>query len=189
MQHLLRPPSVPYNLLSTASLGTKRVLSNENNNIDNQKLLQAITSTQPRLSLFWAAIARTDLLSSYLTMAFCDLPPICLPAGFWTGISQSFLQIPYYRPGSHLPDHEGVIRIYEFQTSFYSRPAISVPWSPAPPFGQTLLWNGSLDVREHPGQNAYADFMTDVLDSRRRWGNKRPSYRAACSSSLGSQDT
>jgi hypothetical protein len=138
-------PSVPCNLMGAASLGIKQGLSTANE-IDNRKLLQAITYTKPHLSLFWAALVRSDLVTPYLNMAFYSLPPICLPAGFWTGTTQSFLQISYHLQGS---EKAVIPRVHEFQTSFYCRPDTSVPWSPTPPFGQTLIENLSLDVRTH----------------------------------------
>ncbi|PLN84980.1 hypothetical protein BDW42DRAFT_198856 [Aspergillus taichungensis] len=109
-------PSVPCNLMGAASLGVEQALST-GNEIDNRKLLQAITHTQPHLSLFWAAIVRSDLIS-------------------------------YQSHGSDL-EKAVVPRVHEFQTSFYCRPDTSVPWSPTPPFGQTLVKNLSLDVRTH----------------------------------------
>ncbi|PLB50915.1 hypothetical protein P170DRAFT_493067 [Aspergillus steynii IBT 23096] len=42
-----------------------------------------------------------------------------------------------------------VSRANEFQTSYFIRPNISVPWSPAPPFGVTPVQNCSLEVRAH----------------------------------------
>lgn len=40
-------------------------------------------------------------------------------------------------------------RANEFQASYFCRPDISVPWSPAPPFGATPVKNLSLKVRAH----------------------------------------
>lgn len=140
-------PSIPCNLMGAASLGIKTALSTANE-IDNRKLLQAIMYTQPHLSIFWAAIVRSDLVTPYVNMTFYSLPPICLPAGFWTRTIQSFLQISYDLCGS---EKAVVPRVHEFQTSFYCRPVTSVPWSPTPPFGQTLIENLSLEVRAHLG--------------------------------------
>ncbi|QRD89253.1 hypothetical protein F9C07_2219557 [Aspergillus flavus] len=40
-------------------------------------------------------------------------------------------------------------RALEFQTSYFCRPELSVPWSTAPPLGTTPVENLSLDVRAH----------------------------------------
>ena len=140
-------PSIPCNLMGAASLGIKTALSTANK-IDHQKLLRVITYTQPYLYFFWAAIVHSDLVTSYINMVFYSLPPICLPAGIWTGTIQSFLQISYYPCDS---EKAVAPRVHEFQASFYCRPTISVPWSPTPPFGQTLIENLSLEVRAHLG--------------------------------------
>ncbi|KAJ5457691.1 hypothetical protein N7475_009079, partial [Penicillium sp. IBT 31633x] len=46
-------------------------------------------------------------------------------------------------------DENMIHRADEFQTSYFSRPEISVPWSPLPPFGTTPVQNLSLGVRAH----------------------------------------
>lgn len=140
-------PSMPCNLTGAASLGIKTAVSTANE-INDRKLLQAIMYTQPHLSLFWAAIVRSDLVTPYVNMTFYSLPPICLPAGFWTRTIQSFLQISYDLCD---PEKAVVPRIHEFQASFYCRPTTSVPWSSTPPFGHTLIENLSLEVRAHLG--------------------------------------
>ncbi|PYI34237.1 hypothetical protein BP00DRAFT_484797 [Aspergillus indologenus CBS 114.80] len=40
-------------------------------------------------------------------------------------------------------------RANEYQTSYFCRPELSVPWSHAPPFGTTTVENLSLEVRAH----------------------------------------
>lgn len=140
-------PSVPCNLIGAASLGIRKALSSENE-IDNRQFLKAIAYMKPHLSLFWAAIMRNDQVTSYLNLALNSLPPICLVAGLLTETTQSFLQIAYQPSG----EQKGVIsRGNEFQTSYYCHPDISVPWSPAPPFGRTPIENVSLEIRTHLG--------------------------------------
>ncbi|KAB8259396.1 hypothetical protein BDV32DRAFT_159308 [Aspergillus pseudonomiae] len=138
-------PSVPCNLVGAASLGVKKALS-EVDRIDNRQLLSAVTNMKPYLSLLWAAAVCNDQAASFLNMALRGLPPICLVAAFWTNTAQSFLQMVY--PGHDL-EESTTSRAHEFQTSFFCRPELSVPWSPAPPFGTTPVKNLSLEVRAH----------------------------------------
>ncbi|KAE8331401.1 hypothetical protein BDV39DRAFT_189813 [Aspergillus sergii] len=123
-------PCVPYNFIGAASLGVKKALSIVDK-IDNRQLLFAVTNIKPHLNLLWAAAV---------------LPPICLVTAFCTNTAQSFLQIAY-----PVRDPEDVItsRALEFQTSYFCRPELPIPWSPAPPFGTTSIENLSLEVRAH----------------------------------------
>ncbi|OJJ96597.1 hypothetical protein ASPACDRAFT_54470 [Aspergillus aculeatus ATCC 16872] len=138
-------PCVPCNLVGAASLGVRKALS-QMDEIDNRQLLLAITNMNPHLSLLWAAAVCNDQATSFLNLALHSLPPICLVAAFWTNTTQSFLQIAY-----NAGDLEGSIvpRAKEFQTSYFCRPNLPVPWSPAPPFGTTTVENLSLEVRAH----------------------------------------
>ncbi|KNG90611.1 hypothetical protein ANOM_001329 [Aspergillus nomiae NRRL 13137] len=138
-------PSVPCNLVGAVSLGVKKALS-EVDRIDNRHLLSAVTNMKPYLSLLWAAAVCNDQVASFLNMALSGLPPICLVAAFWTNTAQSFLQIVY---PAHDSEESITSRAHEFQTSFFCRLELSVPWSPAPPFGTTPVKNLSLEVRAH----------------------------------------
>ncbi|KAE8350625.1 hypothetical protein BDV28DRAFT_162842 [Aspergillus coremiiformis] len=138
-------PCVPCNLIGAASLGVRKALSIADK-IDNRQLLSAVANKRPRLSLLWAAAVCNDQVTPYLNMALCSLPPVCLVAAFWTNTAQSFLQITY----RVMDSNSSVIpRADEYQTSYFCRPELSVPWSPAPPFGTTPVKNLSLEVRVH----------------------------------------
>ncbi|PIG88745.1 hypothetical protein AARAC_000503 [Aspergillus arachidicola] len=138
-------PCVPCNFIGAASLGVKKALSIVDK-IDNRQLLFAVTNIKPHLSLLWAAAVCNDHVTSFLNMALRSLPPICLVTAFCTNTAQSFLQIAY-----PVRDPEDVItsRALEFQTSYFCRPELPIPWSPAPPFGTTSVGNLSLEVRAH----------------------------------------
>lgn len=138
-------PRVPCNLVGAASLGVKKALSTMDK-IDNCQLLSAVTNMKPHLSLLWAAAVCNDQATSFLNMALHSLPPISLVAAFCTNTAQSFLQIAY---PVHKPEEPITSRALEFQTSYFCRPELSVPWSTAPPFGTTPVENLSLDVRAH----------------------------------------
>ncbi|PYI01999.1 hypothetical protein BO78DRAFT_464235 [Aspergillus sclerotiicarbonarius CBS 121057] len=138
-------PSVPCNFMGAASLGVKKALST-GSGIDQQLLLNAITTVKPQLSLLWAAVICSDQVTSFLKLAFCNLPPINVAAAFWTNTTQSFLQIAY---GSSDLSESIIPRANEYQTSYFCRPEIPTPWSPAPPFGVTPVENLSLEVRAH----------------------------------------
>ncbi|PYI21877.1 hypothetical protein BO99DRAFT_327433 [Aspergillus violaceofuscus CBS 115571] len=138
-------PCVPCNLVGATSLGVKEALS-QLDGIDNRQLLLAITNTKPHLTLLWAAAVCNGQATSFLKLALHGLPPICLVAAFWTNTTQSFLQILYPVRNSEVSI---VPRANEFQTSYFCRPELSVPWSHAPPFGTTTVKNLSLEVRAH----------------------------------------
>ncbi|KAE8410183.1 hypothetical protein BDV36DRAFT_302996 [Aspergillus pseudocaelatus] len=138
-------PCVPCNLMGAASLGVRKALSIADE-IDNRQLLSAIANKRPHLSLLWAAAVCNDQVTPFLNMALCSLPPICLVAAFWTNTAQSFLQIKYRVMDSN---SSMISRADEFKTSYFCRPNLSVPWSPAPPFGTTPVRNLSLEVRAH----------------------------------------
>ncbi|PWY87336.1 hypothetical protein BO94DRAFT_465922 [Aspergillus sclerotioniger CBS 115572] len=135
-------PSVACNLLGASSLGIKRVLF-PSGELDNQRLLRAIAKQAPHLSPLWAAAICTNQAASLLRMSLNRLPPLCLPAAFWTNTLQSFLQATYQKIGAH--DLSG----YRVPKSYFCRPAASIPWPPSPPFGSTIIKNVSLEVKEH----------------------------------------
>lgn len=138
-------PCIPCNLVGASSLGIRKAISTANA-IDNQKLLDAIAYMKPHLCILWTAAVCNDQANSLLNMALYHLPPISLVAAFLTNMIHSFLQVRYC-----LDDLEKSIvpRANEFQTSYFCRSDISVPWSPAPPFGATPVKNLSLEVRAH----------------------------------------
>ncbi|KAF7155484.1 hypothetical protein CNMCM6106_004630 [Aspergillus hiratsukae] len=138
-------PSVPCNLLGAASLGIKNALLSPDG-VGNQRLLHGIASKTPHLSFLWAAAVYTNQAESMLRECFKMLPPLCLPAAFWTNTLQSFLQVVYLLDTS---TGSTISRAEEFQISHFCRPAPSVPWSPSPPFGSTIIQNLSLEVEEH----------------------------------------
>lgn len=159
-------PSVPCNLLGAASLGARKAISTADG-IDNQQLLNAITHIKPHLSILWAAALCNDQANSLLNMVLNDLPPICLVAAFVTNTIHSFLQVEYCLRDSEKPR---IARATGFQTSYFCRPDISVPWSPAPPFGATPIQNLSLEVRAHiTHQHKPLSWRIDwILDSGER---------------------
>lgn len=138
-------PCVPCNQIGAASLGVKKAISADDE-IDNQLLLKRITYMRPYLSLLWAAAVCTEQAPFFLNICLQNLSPICLPAGFWTNTAQSFLQAKYHDDTSK---GTAISRAAEFQTSYFCRPDIPVPWSPASPFGTTTTSNLSLEVRAH----------------------------------------
>lgn len=143
--------SIPCNLLGASSLGIKKAISTANE-LNSQLLLNAIESMNPHLIVLWTAAVCNGQANSVLNMTLDNLPPMCLPTAFITNTIQSFLQIDYCLEG--LP-RTHVSRALEFQTSFFCRPDISLPWSPAPPFGTTPVQNLSLEVRSHSAHQHY----------------------------------
>lgn len=138
-------PYIPCNFVGAASLGVRKAISTANA-IDNRKLLNAITYMNPHLRILWTAAVYNNQANSLLNMALYSLPPISLVAAFLTNTIHSFLQVRYCLGDlkkSMIP------RANEFQASYFCRPDISVPWSPAPPFGATPVKNLSLEVRAH----------------------------------------
>ncbi|KAJ5115683.1 hypothetical protein N7456_000031 [Penicillium angulare] len=139
-------PSIPCNLVGSASLGIeKSCLPDSDPN--QQRLLNAISSKAPEVSPFWISLVMNDQALPLLQMALKQLPPINLVAAFWTNTLQSFLQVTYHQNQTHA--QSAILRAREFQTSFYCRAEAWVPWAPSPPFGITGSDNLSLDVRAH----------------------------------------
>ncbi|PGH05001.1 hypothetical protein AJ80_08428 [Polytolypa hystricis UAMH7299] len=137
-------PSIPCNLVGAASFGIREALLPANSD-GSSRLLQAITDKRLCMSLLWNAVVCSHQATEFLTLAL-QVPPICLPAAFWTNTTQSFLQVTYD------PDNlreETIRRADEFINSYYCRPETLDPRTPAPPFGSTCTENLSLDVRLH----------------------------------------
>ncbi|KAI9037334.1 uncharacterized protein KD926_000621 [Aspergillus affinis] len=164
-------PSVSCNLPGAASLGIRKAISTANT-VDSEQLLNAITYMRPHLSLLWNAAICNDQANALLNMALKGLPPICLVAGFLTDTNQSFLQIDYHDYHVKHLGNSQVSRAKEFQTSFFCRPDISVPWSPAPPFGATTVQNLSLEDSNLCGSycvdqdNELPDAKRDLADEQ-----------------------
>ncbi|EAS28594.1 uncharacterized protein CIMG_09798 [Coccidioides immitis RS] len=138
-------PRVPCNLIGAASLGVKKaLLMHDGDNFE--KLLHAVAYRRPHLTLLWHAVAYSHLAMPILNLVLSGLPPICLAAAFWTDTHQSFLQIPYYPDGSM---DISIPRAYEFSLSYFCRPEVRAPWTPAPPFGSTTIENLGLEIRSH----------------------------------------
>lgn len=138
-------PTIPCNLVGSASSGTKEAISSDAQ-LDHQKLLDAISWKKPHLSLLWYSLVVHDQASPILNMSLKRLPPICLVAAIWTNTIQTFLQVMYH---SDSTTETGISRAEEFHISFYCRPEASVPWVAAPPFGFTTKRNLSLEIFAH----------------------------------------
>ncbi|KAJ5608705.1 hypothetical protein N7528_009272 [Penicillium herquei] len=148
-------PSVPCNLVGASSSGVKGAFHPSKphcspDDIDFRKLSSSIINQAPHLTPLWIAVICTRQAPAFINRALNVLPPICLPAAFWTDTLQSFLQLEYR---SNTSDTSDIPCVQEFQTSYFCRPASSVPWSPAPPFGLTMIKNLSLEIREHLGHD------------------------------------
>lgn len=139
-------PCVPCNLVGSTSLGIKKALFNRDGT-RNEGLLRAIISEKPHLGLLWSGAICTGQAESLLRLALHNLPPLCLPAAFWTNTIQSFLQVRYHLES--VPTESKTSRAQEFQISCFCRSNASIPWTPSPPFGSTPSTNLSLGVREH----------------------------------------
>jgi hypothetical protein len=144
-------PSIPCNLIGAYSSGIKKAFcpskaSSPYSDLDFQRFSYAIMDLAPHLSLLWVSVICTSQAESFTRLALSRLAPLCLPAAFWTDTIQSFLQVLYL---SDTLGESNICRATEFQISYYCRTETSVPWTPSPPFGLTLVDNLSLDVKEH----------------------------------------
>lgn len=139
-------PCIPCNLVGALSLAITEALLPVDT--DYRGFITAVANKAPHLTPFWVAILLNGQAMPLLAMTLKDLPPVCLIAAFWTNTVQSFLQVTYN------PDHStetSVPRSSEFSISYFCRSEVSVPWSPAPPFGSTGTSNLSLEIKEHYG--------------------------------------
>ncbi|KAJ6020399.1 hypothetical protein N7540_005903, partial [Penicillium herquei] len=118
----------------------------------------------PHLTPLWISVICTRQAQTFINRALDALPPICLPAAFWTNTTQSFLQVVYQ---SNTSGSSKIPRAEEFQVSYFCRPAISIPWSPSPPFGLTLIKNLSLELLRSWSSNWLEDGNMSIDDVRR----------------------
>lgn len=139
-------PSVPCNLVGSASLGLEQACFQYADS-SQKRLLNAISNKASKMTLLWLSLVMNDQALPLLKLALRRLPPINLVAAFLTNTQQSFLQANY----RHTHAESTIIRAREFQTSFYCRAETSVPWTPSPPFGTTTYDNLSLDISVHDG--------------------------------------
>jgi hypothetical protein len=138
-------PGVPCSLVGAASLGISEALLPADG-CGFSKLLQAIAVNRSCMSLLWHALVNSHQAPRFLTLALKQLPPICLPAAFWTNTKQSFVQEKY---DSDYLRNDTISCADEFIHSYYCRSEVLVPRSPVPPFGSTCTKNLSFEVRLH----------------------------------------
>ena len=74
------------------------------------------------------------------------LPPINLPVASWTCTIQSFVQAEYY---SITDRPDSIPRAREYSIAYLIGSDIVMPFTPSPPFGETMTLNLSLETRTH----------------------------------------
>jgi hypothetical protein len=136
--------SVPCNLVGAHLRGIQDACEPLNN--DQANLVRALSKHRKDLAFFWLAATQIGHLQRVLRSSFDGLPPISLPTAAWTQTQETFVQIKYQ---SSAAENDRIARAYEFSMTFMTDQALSVPLTPSPPFGDTLIQNIRLDVREH----------------------------------------
>ena len=85
-------------------------------------------------------------MSHVLQFVMGGLPPISLPVASWTGTVQSFVQARYHlitdRPDS-------ILHAHEYSVAYLIGSDVVTPFTPSPPFGETMTSNLSLETRKH----------------------------------------
>ena len=137
--------SVPCNLLGSHLLGASKVLQPLKD--DPETLCRLMNKRSPNLYPLWVAAIWTGQNQKIIRVAMGGLPPINLPIAFWTGTVQSFIQIKYRVEAEHI---DCIPRAHEFALAYFTRPDIvTLPFTAAPPFGETSIENITLEVRSH----------------------------------------
>ena len=136
--------SVPCNLVGAYLLGISRAIDSMKS--DAGVFTALMGERQPMLSLLWQAAFRTGRSESLTKTMMKGLPNINLAVASWTDTLQSFMQVEYAFDSYQ---YNSIPRALEFSLAYMVSPNIVKPFTPSPPFGQTVLANSNLDVREH----------------------------------------
>ena len=141
-------PSVPCNLIGAHLLGVEKAI--EPVKSKPEVFARLMVGKNARISPMWLAAIWTGQASSVLCSALGGMPPLSVPMASWTGVQQSFIQVGYHS----ISDREGYIpRAQEFSTMYLVHPDVRLPFTPSPPFGETALFETSLDTRMHLSHN------------------------------------
>ena len=137
--------SIPCNLLGAHLSGASSILQPLRD--DPKTLWRLMAKCSPNLYSLWVAAIWTGQSQKIIKTVLGGLPPINLLIAFWTGTIQSFIQITYRVETEH-PDC--IPRAHEFALAYLTRPDIvTLPFTAAPPFGETSINNIIVEVRSH----------------------------------------
>ena len=137
-------PSVSCNLVGSHGLGISKAI--EPILSDRCALAHLMMNKSPEIGPLWFAAIWSGRYRSILPSAVGGMPPINLSVASWTNTIQSFLQIDYE---PKIKRHGILPRAQEFRYANMVNPGARVPFTPSPPFGETLVSNTSLEVRHH----------------------------------------
>ena len=137
--------NVPCNLLGAYLLGASNVLQPLKD--DPETLRRLMAERSPTLYPLWTAAIYSGQSQEIIKTVMGGVPPINLPIAFWTGTIQSFVQIRYRVEAEHI---DCIPRAHEFALAYFTRPdIITLPFTAAPPFGETSIQNIFAEVRSH----------------------------------------
>ena len=137
-------PTVPCNLIGAHLSGVTKAMEPLKN--DPRILAPLMAKTYPKISPLWLATIWSGRANHVLQFVMGGLPPISLPVASWTGTVQSFVQAGYHSI-SDRPD--SIPRAREYSVAYLIRSDVVTPFTPSPPFGETMTSNLSLETRTH----------------------------------------
>jgi hypothetical protein len=137
-------PTVPCNLIGAHLSGVKKAMEPLKN--DPRSLAPLVAKKYPKISPLWLATIWRGRANRVLQFVMGGLPPISLPVASWTGTVQSFVQAEYHSI-SDRPD--SIPRAREYSVAYLIRSDVVTPFTPSPPFGETMTSNLSLETRTH----------------------------------------
>ena len=137
-------PTVPCNLIGAHLSGVTKAMEPLKN--DPRILAPLMAKKYPKISPLWLATIWSGRANHVLQFVMGGLPPISLPVASWTSTVQSFVQAGYHSI-SDRPD--SIPRAREYSVAYLIRSDVVTPFTPSPPFGETMTSNLSLETRTH----------------------------------------
>lgn len=137
-------PSIPCNLAGAHLTGILQAL--EILRVDSELVVLLMMKEAPRFAPLWLAALWCGRTSRVLSNATGGLPPIHLAVASWLQNLQTFAQVQY---AATKGQNEVISRAQEYTLSYLTKTGNSLPVSPWPPFGTTMIKNVDLEIREH----------------------------------------
>lgn len=138
-------PALPCNVSGAQWKGIERALNLDKGVVS--PFIYALNDRCPGITLFWIGAIAIEQGRQVLHDRLGALQSINPLVSIWTSMPCSFLHVEYESAKSD----RTIPRTLEFSTAFFVEPEITSPPSVSPPFGETLISNTNLTVREHLG--------------------------------------
>lgn len=137
-------PTVPCNLIGAHLSGVTKAIEPLRN--DPRILAPLMAKKYPKISPLWLATIWSGRASHVLQFVMGGLPPISLSVASWTGTVQSFVQAGYH---SITDRPDSIPRAREYSVAYLIGSDVVTPFTPSPPFGETMTLNLSLETSKH----------------------------------------